>query len=722
MMSNEEMVRNVFRRTDEYFQKKEKRNNKIKKGVSFMSLFSIITLAGLGLWSSTAQNEAVPDIPEQISIIETVSLDKETTTMESAVSTYEISESTSEAIVTDKAVTTGAETVGIVTQIYKAENTTAPVTTTVTTVVPLAEENVAETTAVTTAGTTVSTDTAAQTTESAAVGTEMTAVTTLETEICQDTRIWTGEVDGTYGDLTYIVCNYSDGDCIEILSCEKDAVSVEIPEEIEGLPVRFINREAFLDCADLKSVTLPENLENMSHHAFWGCHSLEYLYIPKNVNYIGATPFVGCTSLKNIDVAPENECYRSENGILFEYERDSHGTVISKENEYLICYPTNHEGTEYVVPDSVIGIFDSAFYANQSLTSVILPEGLKHILPDAFKYCTKLVSMDIPDSVDSPCGGIFHGCTNLASVKLPGGEATDDNFSYWLHSNFFGNCINLKSVTIPEKFKVVFDSAFSGCTSLESIIIENPECEIWCDDETVTVIPENTVIYGYSNSKAQEYAETYGRKFVALDAYTFEELLALSAEEICAISDKAAEAYTYGTECYGQSQTLLVWADQSSDHESFMLPDGIECELDGGGQFSDSDNVYDLHAFTVDSLEYGSYDPAHVQGVMTAWLAMNPVVVSYEYQLDAGTDTPESVTGDIDGNGTVDISDATAVLSLYAEGAAGITPAIYTSTEINPADVNGDGVVSVDDATAILLYYAQTASGLSPEWADIINK
>ena len=588
MMSNEEMVRNVFRRTDEYFQKKEKRNNKIKKGASFMSLFSIITLAGLGLWSSTAQNEAVPDIPEQISIIETVSSTEETTTMESAVSTYEISESTSEAIVTHEAVTTGAETVGIVTQIYKAENTTAPVTTTVTTVVPLAEETVTETTAVTTDETTVSTDTAAQTTESATVGTEMTAVTTLESEICQDTRIWTGEVDGTYGDLTYIVCNYSDGDCIEILSCEKDAVSVEIPEEIEGLPVRFINREAFLDCADLKSVILSESLESISHHAFWGCHSLEYLYIPKNVTYIGAHSFVGCTSLKNIDVDPENEYYESDNGVLF-----------TKGKEYLICYPTNHEGKEYVVPDTVTWIDGFSFYGNPSLTSVILPEGLEHIAGEAFKHCTGLTSIEIPDSVVGISGRTFYGCTNLTSVKLPYGATGEDSWENMIGVYAFSNCSSLKSITIPETYECILDLAFVGCTSLESIIIENPICEIWGEEET---LPENTVIYGYSNSKAQEYAETYGRKFVALD------------------------------------------------------------------------------------------------------------------------EMPAAETGDIDGNGTVDISDATAVLSMYAESAAGISPAIYTSAASDPADVNGDGIVSLDDATAILLYYAQTASGFSPEWADIINK
>ena len=586
MMSNEEMVRNVFRRTDEYFQKKEKRNNAIKKGASFMSLFSIITLAGLGLWSSAAQNEAVPSIPEQISVIKTVSVTEETAS-EFAVTTTDVTE-----IQTDEspfAITTSS----IAAQIYKAEVSKAPVTETVTTVVSLAKESVIETTAVATDDTITSTDIAVQTTDTVNSENEMSSVTTLVTEY-GDTKPWTDEADGTYGDLSYIVC-HEPSDYIEIVSCAKDAVSVEIPEEIEGLPVKFVHSSAFQDCTALRSVTLPESLENIGHTSFWGCCSLEYIYIPKNVTYIGAHSFLGCVSLKNIDVDPENEYYKSENGVLFAYETGS------KENQYLICYPTNHEGAEYMVPDTVKGIDSYAFYANSSLTSVVLQEGLEHIRSSAFKHCTKLASIDIPDSVVDIDGSAFYGCTKLASVKMPGGEKKDDSLCYWICGDTFGNCTSLKSVTIPEKFEVVFDSAFDGCMSLESIVIENPECEIWCDDEAVTMIPENTVIYGYSNSKAQEYAETYGRKFAALDE--------MSAAE----------------------------------------------------------------------------------------------------------------TGDIDSNGTVDISDATAVLSMYAESAAGISSAIYTSAASDPADINGDGSIDISDATAILIYYTQNAAGLVPDWDAVIN-
>ena len=63
---------------------------------------------------------------------------------------------------------------------------------------------------------------------------------------------------------------------------------------------------------------------------------------------------------------------------------------------------------------------------------------------------------------------------------------------------------------------------------------------------------------------------------------------------------------------------------------------------------------------------------------------------------------------DTDGNGTVEITDATAVLQSYANTAAGIAAA---SAE-NPMDVNGDGAVGIDDATFVLTVYAELAAGM----------
>ena len=68
--------------------------------------------------------------------------------------------------------------------------------------------------------------------------------------------------------------------------------------------------------------------------------------------------------------------------------------------------------------------------------------------------------------------------------------------------------------TIPASVTSIGYYALNGCTNLKSIRILNSDCEIYNDNHT---IDENTTIYGYEGSKAQAYAEKYGREFVSLD-------------------------------------------------------------------------------------------------------------------------------------------------------------------------------------------------------------
>ena len=64
---------------------------------------------------------------------------------------------------------------------------------------------------------------------------------------------------------------------------------------------------------------------------------------------------------------------------------------------------------------------------------------------------------------------------------------------------------------------------------------------------------------------------------------------------------------------------------------------------------------------------------------------------------------------DVDGSGTVDISDAVLILQHYAESAASGAAA---ASETN-MDVNGDGSITIDDATEVLGIYAQNAAGVT---------
>ena len=82
----------------------------------------------------------------------------------------------------------------------------------------------------------------------------------------------------------------------------------------------------------------------------------------------------------------------------------------------------------------------------------------------------------------------------------------------------FEGCTNLKSVTYPSGVKFISWKQFDGQNDLEpagieKVVILSTDCDIVDDAET---FPEPVVIYGYTSSTAQAYAEKYGRQFVSI--------------------------------------------------------------------------------------------------------------------------------------------------------------------------------------------------------------
>ncbi|MBO5383680.1 MAG: hypothetical protein J6A30_05205 [Ruminococcus sp.] len=82
-----------------------------------------------------------------------------------------------------------------------------------------------------------------------------------------------------------------------------------------------------------------------------------------------------------------------------------------------------------------------------------------------------------------------------------------------------------------------------------------------------------------------------------------------------------------------------------------------------------------------------------------------------------GTEEEKAATAeeayDVDQDGTIGVSDATEVLTTYANHAAGTSSGIQILKSVAADyDIDGDGEISVSDATEILTKYARKASGL----------
>ena len=235
-----------------------------------------------------------------------------------------------------------------------------------------------------------------------------------------------------------------------------------IPEGVRG-----IGSSAFYDCSSLMSVTIPDSVTRIDWYAFSGCSSLTTIAIPESVTSISSSAFSGCSSLAAINVAEGNTAYSSAAGILF-----------NKDKSTLLTYPTGKTEAAYSIPNSVTSIDSYAFSGCSSLTSVTLPDSVMSISGYAFSNCSSLTSVTLPDSVTYIGDYTFAGCSSLTSV------------------------------TIPDSVTYIGDGAFRDCSSLTSVTILNPSCTI----STIEVAGK-TVLHGYANSTAKNYAEQYGKTF-----------------------------------------------------------------------------------------------------------------------------------------------------------------------------------------------------------------
>ena len=230
------------------------------------------------------------------------------------------------------------------------------------------------------------------------------------------------------------------------------AIPSTVSDGMTTYSVTSIGDRAFQDCNKLTSVTIPDSVTSIGEYAFNRCSGLTSVTIPDSVTSIGEYAFNLCSALVEIHVNQNNQNYSSTDGVLF-----------NKDGSSLIICGAGKIG-QYIVPDGVTSIGNSAFYNCSGLTSVTIPESVTSIGEYAFYYCSGLTSVTIPSSMISIENNTFRGCSGLTSITIPGNITSIGEYA-------FGNCTGLTSVTIPESVTSIGDSAFSRCSGLTSVTI-----------------------------------------------------------------------------------------------------------------------------------------------------------------------------------------------------------------------------------------------------------
>ena len=107
--------------------------------------------------------------------------------------------------------------------------------------------------------------------------------------------------------------------------------------------VLYIGKHAFDSCA-IKSITIPENVDQISGYTFRMCNDLTNIMLSDNLEGIGDGAFFGCSSLKSITI-PANvssmgrDVFTGCKEITVTVERDSYAAEYCKENSLTYTYP-----------------------------------------------------------------------------------------------------------------------------------------------------------------------------------------------------------------------------------------------------------------------------------------------------------------------------------------------------------------------------------------------
>lgn len=173
--------------------------------------------------------------------------------------------------------------------------------------------------------------------------------------------------------------------------------------QIKG-PVTSIGSYALGSCVKLPSVELPSTLLTMGDRVFDGSSKLSTIDIPASLQSMGIANFRGCTELQSITVSPGSNYFCSEDGVLFD-----------KNKERLICCPSLKQKV-YELPSTVKKIDSYAFFTCRYLSDIKLPLSLIEIGTSAFANCSSLTKLKLPNSLRRIGKSAFVTCTALQRI------------------------------------------------------------------------------------------------------------------------------------------------------------------------------------------------------------------------------------------------------------------------------------------------------------------
>ena len=503
---------------------------------------------------------------------------------------------------------------------------------------------------------------------------------------------------------------------------------IEFVSEYYSNPI-FCAHNLYLNNELVTDLVIPNGVTSIGAHAFYNCKCLTSVTIPSSFSYSGSSAFNGCSSLEAVYIsdiaawcgieftnAESNPVYLAKNLYLNdELVTDlviPEGITTLRLCAFVGCTCI----TTVSFPNTLTTISERAFYGCTGLTELTFPDSLYDIGIGAFYNCTNVKRITVPDSVKVFGTSSFGNIPTDAVVTcLADSYAEDFARGYGFQVNVIpyhiarqnDGSVEITKYTGSDEDVVIPDSFFgSPVSSLKSWAFANNS-----DIRSVTIPVSITEIPRGAFYNCTELTTVTMGNVTSIGNNAFEKCLYLQnidlGNQLESIGDEAfydcrrlknlaipATVTSIGEECFTNCRSLT----------SLAIPRGVQklgdSESVGYGMFENCVNLTEVSVpLTVKSIQGNAF--AGCRNVTVAG-GLNTYAERFaaDNDMDFKVVYSESV-----GNPNLDlkisISDVTAIQRHLAEVEE------FSAEQYPLADVDGNGVVNIDDATLIQMYLAE---------------
>lgn len=430
----------------------------------------------------------------------------------------------------------------------------------------------------------------------------------------------------------------------------------------------------FGEIGSLKTVTISSAVQSISTAAFYNT-GLTSVFLPKNITKIGSKAFWHCASLTTVG-----------------FDRDSVFQELPEE-----CFK------------------DCEMLKNVAFGKI------DYLAALAFGNCSAIESVDLTNvlSLDSTA---FDGCTSLQNVTYMDSDSAE---KATVSASAFNDTASLKTVMLGSSVESVEDLAFANCEALETVYISDEVEEIsdsaFQNCENLTIVCPNTTCYAYDYAVQNNIpVTTLVVSPIPNQTYTGEAItptLTVKASGKVLTENKdytvffknntdvgTADVVIMGCGSYSMLAAVCKFAIMPCDLSEVDIS-AVPQQIENGTPLEpDFSVVHGSRILQKDTDYTVTYTDNIAAGTATIEIVgignyKGSRFLTFEIASAPATETPVYTTGDVDGDGTIRLTDY-ALIYAHMTGTAVITE----KASLAAADLNGDGAVDAFDLAQMNLY------------------